>query len=66
MPTSALAFASGAFAAPASRNPPFVLDMATSTASLGKLTMAWRKGRSIPAVGGIIRPGLVADLGGLA
>jgi len=37
-----------AFAAPAARNPPFVLDMATSTASLGKLTMAWRKGRSIP------------------
>ena len=38
-----------AFAAPATRHPPFVLDMATSTASLGTLTTAWRKGRSIPA-----------------
>jgi LDH2 family malate/lactate/ureidoglycolate dehydrogenase len=37
-----------AFAAPAARNPPFVLDMATSTASLGAITMAWRRGRSIP------------------
>jgi LDH2 family malate/lactate/ureidoglycolate dehydrogenase len=37
-----------AFAAPAARNPSFVLDMATSTASVGALTMAWRKGRSIP------------------
>jgi len=24
------------------------------------------QGRSIPAVGGVIRPGLVADLGGLS
>jgi LDH2 family malate/lactate/ureidoglycolate dehydrogenase len=38
-----------AFAAPAARNPPFLLDMATSTASLGKVVTAWRKGRSIPA-----------------
>ncbi len=38
-----------AFAAPAARNPPFLLDMATSTAAVGALTMAWRKGRSIPA-----------------
>jgi LDH2 family malate/lactate/ureidoglycolate dehydrogenase len=37
-----------ALAAPAARNPPFVLDMATSTASLGKLTTAWRKGRALP------------------
>jgi LDH2 family malate/lactate/ureidoglycolate dehydrogenase len=37
-----------AFAAPAVRNRPFILDMATSTASLGKLTTAWRKGRPIP------------------
>jgi LDH2 family malate/lactate/ureidoglycolate dehydrogenase len=37
-----------AFAAPAARNPPFLLDMATSTASLGTLTTAWRKGRSLP------------------
>jgi LDH2 family malate/lactate/ureidoglycolate dehydrogenase len=38
-----------AFAAPAGRNRPFLLDMATSTASLGKLLMAWRQGRPIPA-----------------
>ena len=38
-----------AFAAPAARNRPFLLDMATSTASLGKLTLAQRRGRSIPA-----------------
>jgi LDH2 family malate/lactate/ureidoglycolate dehydrogenase len=38
-----------AFAAPADRNRPFLLDMATSTASLGKLLMAWRQGRPIPA-----------------
>ncbi len=37
-----------AFAAPASRNPPFLLDMATSAASLGTVTTAWRKGRAIP------------------
>lgn len=37
-----------AFAAPAGRNPPFLLDMATSTASLGALTVAWRRGRAIP------------------
>ncbi|HJQ83900.1 MAG TPA: Ldh family oxidoreductase [Candidatus Binatia bacterium] len=38
-----------AFGAPAARNPPFMLDMATSTASVGKVTTAWRRGRSIPA-----------------
>jgi LDH2 family malate/lactate/ureidoglycolate dehydrogenase len=38
-----------AMAAPATRNPAFMLDMATSTASLGKLTTAWRKGRAVPA-----------------
>ncbi|MGH7895249.1 MAG: Ldh family oxidoreductase, partial [Candidatus Binatia bacterium] len=37
-----------AFAAPAARNPPFLLDMATSAASLGKLVERWRNGRSIP------------------
>src|SRR5215208_697138 len=36
------------FAAPARRNRPFLLDMATSTASLGKVVDAWRRGRSIP------------------
>ncbi|HLZ67325.1 MAG TPA: Ldh family oxidoreductase [Aliidongia sp.] len=37
-----------AFAAPAKRNPPFLLDMATSTAALGKLTIASRVGKPIP------------------
>lgn len=37
-----------ALAAPAARNPPFLLDMATSTAALGKLVVAWRDGRLIP------------------
>ena len=38
-----------AIAAPAARNQPFVLDMATSTVPLGALAMASRTGRSIPA-----------------
>ncbi len=38
-----------AFAAPARSNPPLLLDMATSTVSLGKLLTAWRKGRAVPA-----------------
>jgi LDH2 family malate/lactate/ureidoglycolate dehydrogenase len=37
-----------AFAAPAAHHSPFLLDMATSTATVGALAMAWRKGRSIP------------------
>jgi len=37
-----------AFAAPATRNPPFLLDMATSAASLGKMVERWRTGRPIP------------------
>jgi len=37
-----------AFAAPAKRNPPFLLDMATSTAALGKVTIASRVGKPIP------------------
>ena len=48
-----------AVAAPARRNPPFLLDMATSTASLGAAVVAWRKGRAIPpgwAVDGRGRP----------
>jgi LDH2 family malate/lactate/ureidoglycolate dehydrogenase len=35
-------------AAPARRNRPFLLDMATSAASLGQAVVAWRKGRAIP------------------
>jgi LDH2 family malate/lactate/ureidoglycolate dehydrogenase len=38
-----------AFAAPAGRNPPFFLDMATSTVAIGKLTLAFREGLPIPA-----------------
>lgn len=38
-----------AFAAPAGRHPPFLLDMATSTAAVGALAQAWRKGLAIPA-----------------
>jgi LDH2 family malate/lactate/ureidoglycolate dehydrogenase len=37
-----------AFAAPARRNRPFLLDIATSTASLGRAVTAWRRGRRIP------------------
>lgn len=38
-----------ALAAPGGRGRPFLLDMATSSASLGRMATAWRKGRSIPA-----------------
>lgn len=37
-----------AVAAPGLREPPFLLDMATSTVSLGKLLERWRSGRPIP------------------
>lgn len=37
-----------AFAAPAGRNPPFVMDFATSTAAIGKFTLAHRAGKKIP------------------
>ncbi len=36
------------FAAPARRNRPFLLDMATSTVPLGKLLTAWRNGNPVP------------------
>lgn len=39
-----------AFAAPAKRNRPFLLDMATSTAAVGKLMVAAREGRELPPV----------------
>lgn len=38
-----------ALAAPAAQRPPFLLDMATSAASLGKLVERWRSGRPIPS-----------------
>ncbi|MBM3570881.1 MAG: Ldh family oxidoreductase [Alphaproteobacteria bacterium] len=37
-----------AFAVPAGHNRPFVLDMATSTAAIGKFTLARRHGRKVP------------------
>jgi LDH2 family malate/lactate/ureidoglycolate dehydrogenase len=37
-----------AFAAPAKRNRPFLLDMATSTVAIGKLKLAWLAGKPIP------------------
>lgn len=37
-----------AFAAPSADAAPFLLDMATSTASVGKIFTAWRKGQPIP------------------
>ncbi len=37
-----------AFAAPAGRNPPFVLDMATSTVAIGKLKIASFAGKPVP------------------
>lgn len=37
-----------AFAAPASRNPPFALDMATTTVAVGKLNIARRLGKQVP------------------
>ena len=36
-----------AFAAPARRNPPFLLDMATSTVAMGKLTISARAGVTV-------------------
>jgi LDH2 family malate/lactate/ureidoglycolate dehydrogenase len=38
-----------AFAAPAGRNRPFLLDMATSTVAVGKLVLAGRAGKPLPA-----------------
>jgi LDH2 family malate/lactate/ureidoglycolate dehydrogenase len=37
-----------AFASPALRNRPFLLDMATTTVPVGKLSTIWRRGRPIP------------------
>ncbi len=38
-----------AFGAPAKRNKPFMFDVATSTASIGKVNLAWLAGKPIPA-----------------
>jgi len=38
-----------AFDAPAGHEPPFLLDMATSAAAIGKLATAWRRGDALPA-----------------
>lgn len=52
VPTSGTAARLGtnpiAFAAPAGQEPPFLLDMATSTAPLGRLGIAAQRGRAIP------------------
>ena len=37
-----------AFAAPAERNDPFVLDMATGTVAVGKINIARRAGKPLP------------------
>jgi LDH2 family malate/lactate/ureidoglycolate dehydrogenase len=37
-----------ALAAPGENGPPFLLDMATSTVSHGRIAVAWRRGRRIP------------------
>jgi LDH2 family malate/lactate/ureidoglycolate dehydrogenase len=37
-----------AVSAPTTKNRPFLLDMATSTAPIGKLMIAWRAGKRIP------------------
>ncbi len=47
-----------AFAAPGATRPPFLLDMATSTVSRGKLLERWRRGRRIPAGWALDRDGL--------
>lgn len=53
VPTSGLTAMLGtnpiAFSAPAKSNMPFLLDMATTIVPVGKIAMAWRRGRSIPA-----------------
>ncbi|MCP1337369.1 Ldh family oxidoreductase [Futiania mangrovi] len=37
-----------AFAVPARRNPPFVLDMSTTTGAVGKVKIAWYAGKLLP------------------
>ena len=46
--TSRLATNPMAFAAPAGRNPPFSLDMATTTVAVGKIDIARWKGKPLP------------------
>ena len=38
-----------AFAAPADKNPPFILDMATSTVAIGKLRVHYLNDKPVPA-----------------
>jgi LDH2 family malate/lactate/ureidoglycolate dehydrogenase len=52
-----------ALAAPADKHPPFLLDMATSTVSLGKVLERWRRGRSLPAGWALDRDGRAATSG---
>lgn len=46
-----------AFAAPSARGRPFLLDMATSTAAIGKLKLAARAGREMPEGWALTRDG---------
>ena len=46
-----------AFAAPSGRGRPFLLDMATSTAAIGKIKLAHRAGRGIPEGWALTRAG---------
>ena len=46
-----------AFAAPGDAGPPFELDMATTTASLGRVLGAWRRGRRLPRGWAVRRDG---------
>ena len=55
-----------ALAAPAATSPPFLLDMATSAASLGKLVERWRSGRPIPSGWALDAKGRTATNGRVA
>ncbi|GIK80082.1 MAG: malate dehydrogenase [Alphaproteobacteria bacterium] len=48
-----------AFAAPARRNPPFLLDMATSTVAIGKIKLAHMAGKALPEGWVLARDGSV-------
>lgn len=55
-----------AFAAPAAKNPPFSLDMATTTVAFGKLTIAKRMGKAIPLGWGMDETGQPTTDGAVA
>ncbi|CAN5765866.1 Ldh family oxidoreductase [soil metagenome] len=55
-----------AFAAPSARGRPFLLDMATSTAAIGKLKLAHRAGAALPEGWALTRSGAPERDAGLA